>query len=132
VIRLYRALFSTNVERVAIALAHKGLEAESIVIDYDDRSVVQRVSGQGLVPVIDYDGAIVVDSMQILLFLEQRHPDPPLYPAGAARRAEMLVFIDSLRGDAREPRVPDGRLPLGRGLRGVSVPEVRGRSRRGR
>jgi glutathione S-transferase len=94
VIRLYRAPFSTNVERVALALAHKGLEAESVVIGYDDRSEVQRVSGQGLVPVIDYDGAIVVDSMQILLFLEERHPDPPLYPTDAARRAEMLVFID--------------------------------------
>ncbi|MGH2922522.1 MAG: glutathione S-transferase N-terminal domain-containing protein [Solirubrobacterales bacterium] len=35
-IRLYRAPFSTNVERVALALAHKGLEAESVVIDYTD------------------------------------------------------------------------------------------------
>ena len=30
-IRLYRAPFSTNAERVALALAHKGLEVESVV-----------------------------------------------------------------------------------------------------
>ena len=39
---LYRAPFSTNVERVALALAHKGLEIESIVIDYEDRTPVMR------------------------------------------------------------------------------------------
>lgn len=93
-IRLYRAPFSTNVERVALALAHKGLEPESVVIDYSDRGPVEAVSGQGLVPVIDYDGTIVADSMEIVRFLDERHPDPPLYPADEARRAEMLVFVD--------------------------------------
>ena len=39
-IRLYRAPFSTNVERVALALAHKELRVESVVIDYRDRSEV--------------------------------------------------------------------------------------------
>jgi glutathione S-transferase len=94
VIRLYRAPFSTNVERVALALAHKGWAVESVFIDYADRSEVQRVSGQGLVPVIDDDGTVVVDSMQIVAYLEKRCPDPPLYPADEARRAEMLVFAD--------------------------------------
>jgi maleylpyruvate isomerase len=94
VIRLYRARFSTNVERVALALAHKGLEAESVWIDYADRSVVERVSGQGLVPVIDDDGTVVADSMAIVEYLEQRHPDPPLYPADPARRAQLDVFVD--------------------------------------
>jgi glutathione S-transferase len=93
-IKLYRARFSTNVERVALALAHKGLQAESVWIDYSDRSAVEQVSGQGLVPVLDYDGQIVVDSMEIVRFLEERHPQPPLFPADPARRAEMLVLID--------------------------------------
>lgn len=93
-IRLYRAPFSTNVERVALALAHKELAVESVVIDYGDRGEVERVSGQGLVPVIDDDGTIVVDSMEIVRYLEDRYPDPPLYPANEARRAEMLIFID--------------------------------------
>jgi glutathione S-transferase len=94
VIRLYRAPFSTNVERVALALAHKGLEAESVWIDYSDRGEVERVSGQGLVPVIDFHGQVVADSMEIVRFLEERQPDPPLFPRDPARRAEVLVFVD--------------------------------------
>src|SRR5215211_3885689 len=87
-IRLYRAPYSTNVERVAIALAHKGLEVESVVIDYADRSPVEAVSGQGLVPVIVDDGEVVVDSTAILRHLDERYPDRPLFPDDPARRAE--------------------------------------------
>jgi glutathione S-transferase len=95
VIRLYRARFSTNVERVALALAHKRLEVESVWIEYSDRSPVERVSGQQLVPVVELeDGAVVLDSMQIVRVLEELHPSPPLYPAGAAGRARMIHFID--------------------------------------
>lgn len=93
-IRLYRAPWSTNVERVALALAHKGLEVESVVIDYGDRSSVLEVSGQPLVPVIDDDGTVVHDSSEILRYLERRWPEPPLFPREPARRAEMDVFIE--------------------------------------
>ncbi len=93
-IRLYRAPFSTNVERVALALAHKDLAVESIVISYEDRTEVERVSGQGLVPVIDDAGTIVADSAAILEYLEGSYPEPPLYPADLARRAEVRLFID--------------------------------------
>jgi maleylpyruvate isomerase len=93
-IRLYRAPYSTNVERVALALAHKQLEVESVVIDYADRSPVEAVSGQGLVPVIVDDGDVVVDSTAILRFLDARYPDRPLFPADPAARAELDVFLE--------------------------------------
>ena len=93
-ITLYRFEYSTNVERVALALAHKGLAVESIWVDSEDRSLVRRVSGQDLVPVIDDDGVIVWDSMIIVEHLEERYPEKPLFPKDAARRAEMRVFID--------------------------------------
>ncbi len=93
-IRLYRAPFSTNVERVALALAYKGLAVESIVISYDDRSEVERVSGQRLVPVIDDEGTVVVDSTAILEYLEATYPENPLYPGEPAQRAETRLFID--------------------------------------
>ena len=92
--KLYRAAFSTNVERVALALAHKGLAVGSVWIEYSDRSPVERVSGQPLVPVLVDGDEVVVDSMAIVRHLEERHPEPPLYPAERARREEMLVFID--------------------------------------
>jgi len=93
-VKLYRAPFSTNVERVALALAHKGLAVDSVWIEYSDRSPVERVSGQPLVPVLVDGDEVVVDSMAIVRHLEERHPEPPLYPAERARREEMLVFID--------------------------------------
>lgn len=97
-IRLYRARFSTNVERVALTLALKGLEVESVWITYDDRSAVEEVSGQGLVPVLDYDGEIVTESMDIVRFLDERHPEPPLYPSD-----DIQPFIDWFNSDWKGP-----------------------------
>jgi len=99
VIRLYRAPFSTNVERVSLALAHKGLEVDSVWISYADRSPVERVSGQSLVPVVEFgDGAVVCDSMQIVRVLEERYRTAPLYPADFAGRARTMRFIDWFNG----------------------------------
>ena len=95
-IRLYRAAFSTNCERVTLALAHKGLagQVESVWIDYADRSPVVAASGQGLVPVIDHDGTVVADSLAILRHLEEQWPEPALFPSEPARRAEVELFLD--------------------------------------
>jgi maleylpyruvate isomerase len=94
VLRLYRFRYSTNVERVALALAHKGIEVESVHVDPDDRSEVVRVSGQELVPVLVDGERVLFDSPVILAHLEERFPEPPLYPADPARRAEVQVFLD--------------------------------------
>jgi maleylacetoacetate isomerase len=93
-LRLYRAPFSTNVERVALALAFKGLEVDSVEISYEDRSPVVKVSGQGLVPVLVDGDEVVPDSVRILRHLEATRPDPPLFPRDPARRAELDVFLD--------------------------------------
>ena len=92
--RIWRIPFSTNVERVALALGHKGLTAEWVDVDPADRSEVERLSGQPLVPVLEVDGRVIVDSTAILEELERRRPDPPLYPADPARRAEVELFVD--------------------------------------
>src|SRR5580765_4910368 len=93
-IHLYRFTRSLNVERVALALAHKKLPVESVWVDPEDRSEVERVSGQKLVPVIEDDGKVIHDSMEIVRYLEERYPEIPLYPQEPDRRAETLVFID--------------------------------------
>jgi glutathione S-transferase len=93
-LRLYRAPFSTNVERVALALAHKGLDVESIEISYEDRSPVVEVSGQPLVPVLVDGDEVIPDSTRIMRHLEERYPEPPLFPRDPARRAELDVFLE--------------------------------------
>jgi glutathione S-transferase len=93
-LRIYRIPFSTNVERVALGLGHKGLEVEWIDVDPDDRGPVEELSGQPLVPVLVDDGELVADSTEILRYVEARHPEPPLWPGDEARRAEIDVFLD--------------------------------------
>lgn len=90
---VYRAEYSTNCERIALALAHKELEAESVIITYSDRSPVEAISGQSLVPVIVDGDRVVNDSVAILRHLDRRDPSPPLFPTDQARKAEVGVFI---------------------------------------
>ena len=92
---LYRANHSTNAERVALALAHKGVEVESVVIEYSDRTPVLEASGQPLVPVlVEDDGTVIADSRRILRHLEATRPDPPLFPAEPSHRAGLDVFFE--------------------------------------
>jgi len=94
VLRVYRIPFSTNVERVSLALAHKGLDVEWVDVDPADRSPVEALSGQPLVPVLVHDGRVLADSTVILRYLEQLRPEPPLFPRDEARAAELDVFLD--------------------------------------
>jgi glutathione S-transferase len=93
-LRLYAIPRSTNVERVALAMAHKGLDAEVVMVDPSDREPVVEASGQPLVPVLEDDGWVVADSSDIIEHLERRFPDPPLLPTAASARAELRVFVD--------------------------------------
>jgi glutathione S-transferase len=130
---VYRIPFSTNVERVSLALAYKGLAVEWVDVDPSDRSVVERASGQPLVPVLVDDGRVVADSTVILRFLEKLKPEPALWPRELAREAELEVFLDWFnrvwkrppneieaerdKSEPDEPRIAD----LGRELSGSLV-----------
>ena len=92
--KVYSVPFSTNCERIALAAAYKGVEIEWHEVPYDERSEVIEVSGQDLVPVVVADGLVLHDSPVILRWLEKQHPEPPLWPATRARRAEVDVFVD--------------------------------------
>jgi len=52
------------------------------------------VSGQPLVPVLVDGDEVICDSPAIIDWLEERVPEPSLYPADRARRAEVRVFVD--------------------------------------
>ena len=93
-IRIYRAPWSTNCERIALALAHKGLAAESVMIEYSDRSSVHEVSGQGLVPVIVDEGEVVSDSVAIMHHLDRKYGEPLLFPPEDPARAHCELFVE--------------------------------------
>lgn len=94
-IRVHRIPFSTNVERIALAAAQKGIDVDWVDHEAGDRRAIVALSGQELVPVMETpDGDVVADSPVILRWLEERCPDPPLWPRDPARRAEADVFAD--------------------------------------
>ena len=56
--------------------------------------MLEQVSGQSLVPVLVDGDEVVTDSPVIIALLDERYPEPPLYPADEARRAEVELFVD--------------------------------------
>jgi glutathione S-transferase len=94
VLQLYRFRYSTNVDRVALALALKGLEAESVWVDPADRSPVEQVSGQPLVPVLVDGDTVIADSTAIVEHLDAKWPESPLFPDDPARAAGVRIFVD--------------------------------------
>jgi glutathione S-transferase len=95
VITLYDADRCPYCARVRIALAEKGIEHETVEIDLDDRpSWIYEKNPLGRVPVIEDDAFVLPESAVINEYLEERYPEPALWPADAAERAfgRLLVF----------------------------------------
>ena len=92
---LYDAARCPYCARVRIVLAEKGLEYETIAIDLDDRPAwVYEKNPLGRVPVLEEDAFVLPESAVINEYLEERYPEPPLWPADPAERAfgRLLVF----------------------------------------
>ncbi len=94
-ITLYDADRCPYCARTRIALAEKGVEYETVEIDLDDRpSWIYEKNPLGRVPVIEEDAFVLPESAVINEYLEERYPEPALWPADAAERAlgRLLVF----------------------------------------
>jgi glutathione S-transferase len=95
VITLYDADRCPYCARVRIVLAEKGLEYETVVIDLDDRPAwIYEKNPLGRVPVLEEDTLVLAESAVINEYLEDRYPEPALWPADPADRAlgRMLGF----------------------------------------
>ena len=103
-IEVHRIAYSTNVERVAIAAAHKGVAVDWIDVDPSERSAVVALSGQDLVPVMRApSGEVIADSTAILRWLELNAPQPALWPADPAARAQADIAVEWFNGAWKGP-----------------------------
>jgi len=56
--------------------------------------IARRLTGGRTFPVLVLDGEAIGDSTEIIAALEERYPDPPLYPADADERRRALELED--------------------------------------
>lgn len=93
-------------QKLRIFLNHKGIAWESHLVDLPSNENFQPwflgINPRGLVPVLVHDGAVHIESNDIIQYLEQRFPTPKLIPAGHENEvAALLRHEDDLHLDLR-------------------------------
>jgi glutathione S-transferase len=91
--KLYSGPLSLFTGKVRIALAEKGLAYELVSVPFSragyqpKHPVVLAVNPKAQVPVLEDGELFLYDSTIIFEYLEDRYPEPALYPADAVARA---------------------------------------------
>ncbi|MGY3511127.1 MULTISPECIES: maleylacetoacetate isomerase [Bradyrhizobium] len=102
--KLHGYFRSSAAYRVRIALNLKGLGAEHL--PHHLRKGEQcapaylAINPQGLVPALENDaGAVLTQSVAIIEWLDETHPNPPLLPRDALQRAKVRAFALAIACD---------------------------------
>jgi len=94
VLTLYDADRCPYCARVRIVLAEKGLGYETVIVDLDERPAwIYGKNPLGKVPVLEEDDLVLPESAVIMEYLEERYPEPPLWPADPAERAAGRLLV---------------------------------------
>jgi glutathione S-transferase len=102
---LYDAARCPYCARVRLVFAEKRLDYDPVEIDLDDRPAwIYAKNPLGKVPVLEEDGGLVLpESVVVMEYLEERFPEPALWPLDPAERALgrlMVEQFDARLGDA--------------------------------
>ena len=109
--RLYNAPQSTCSQRVRFVFNAKKLAFDEVKLNLLEGDQLKpeylRLNPNGVVPTLDHDGAIIIDSTVIIEYLDEIEPDvsfTPENPVGRARMRALMHFIDEM--PAAAVRVP--------------------------
>jgi maleylpyruvate isomerase len=110
--RLHGYFRSSAAYRVRIALALKGIAVESVPVHLlrgEQRGEeFRRLNPQGLVPVLQAEEGAITQSLAIIEWLEETHPEPALLPRDPYLRARARSFALAIACDVHplaNPRV---------------------------
>ncbi|MCA6108888.1 maleylacetoacetate isomerase [Bradyrhizobium cenepequi] len=122
--KLHGYFRSSAAYRVRIALNLKGLTVEHL--PHHLRKGEQcapaylAINPQGLVPTLESDaGAILTQSLAIIEWLDEIHPEPPLLPKDSLQRAKVRAFAQAIACDTH----PVQNLKVLARLRQLGLPE---------
>ncbi len=94
--KLYSFFRSGTSHRLRIALNLKGLAYEQIAVDLRREEhlgdAFKAINPQQLVPVLEADERLMIQSPAIIEWLEERYPTPPLLPGDAGDRAQLRAL----------------------------------------
>ncbi len=92
---LYRAITCNFCHRSEIAFAAKGIEIDTVDIDLVNRPdwYMTKSSG-GSVPLLEWDDLEIHQSHVINEWIDERWPDPPLFPTDPDKRAATRLWIE--------------------------------------
>lgn len=94
--KLYNFFRSGTSHRLRIALNLKGLPTTYVPVDLRTeqhlKDEFKAINPQGLVPALEVDGQVLIQSPAIIEWLEETHPTPALLPAGATERARVRAL----------------------------------------
>lgn len=97
-LHLYHFVVSNCSQRVRIALEEKGLDWTSHHLNLAQNEHVsagyQAINPNGVVPTLVHDGQVIIESNDILRYLEEKFPEPALVPSAPGDRAAMLRWIE--------------------------------------
>lgn len=98
-LHLYHFVLSNCSQRVRIALEEKGLAWEShhlnLAVNEHLTEEYQLINPNGVVPTLVHDGQVVIESNDIISYLDERFPDRPLRPRDPGDRARMEERIEA-------------------------------------
>jgi len=86
---LYTAERCPYAARARIVLAEKGIAYDAVEVDLDDRPAwIYEKNATGRVPVYEEDEGLVLPESEVIMeYVEERFPEPALWPVDPAERA---------------------------------------------